>query len=166
GGRRGAGAAAVRHPAAPGVGPMRVTARGVGLACAGILLLAAGFGLGYAELALLGGAALAAVVCAVGYAAWRPRLDVRRVAEPDRVTRGEASRVTLTVHNAGRVTVTLLAYDRCGEDRVAVPLLRLRPGRDTVVGYPVPTNRRGVVDLGPLRVTRADPLGLVTVTLT
>src|SRR5690606_10667425 len=52
------------------------------------------------------------------------------------------------------------------ENRVAVPLLRLRPGRDTVVGYPVPTNRRGVVDLGPLRVTRADPLGLVTVTLT
>ncbi|MBX6722794.1 MAG: DUF58 domain-containing protein, partial [Dactylosporangium sp.] len=113
----------------------------------------------------LGGAALAALLCATAHAARRPRLDVRRVAEPDRVTRGEASTVTLTVHNTGRLTTSLVAYDRCGGDRVAVPLLRLRPGRDAVVRYPVPTHRRGVVDLGPLRLTRTDPLGLVTVTL-
>lgn len=144
---------------------MTVTARGTGLAVAGIALLAAGFGLGYAELALLGGAALAALLCAAAHAARRPRLDVRRIAEPDRVTRGEASTVTLTVHNAGRLAASLVAYDRCGGDRVAVPLLRLRPGRDAVVRYPVPTHRRGVVDLGPLRLTRTDPLGLVTVTL-
>jgi uncharacterized protein (DUF58 family) len=144
---------------------MTVTARGTGLAVAGVALLAAGFGLGYAELALLGGAALAALLCATAHAARRPRLEVRRVAEPDRVTRGEASTITLTVHNAGRLTASLVAYDRCGHDRVAVPLLRLRPGRDAVVRYPVPTERRGVVDLGPLRLTRTDPLGLVTVTL-
>jgi uncharacterized protein (DUF58 family) len=37
----------------------------------------------------------------------------------------------------------------------------LRPGKDTTVGYPVPTSRRGIVAIGPLRVTRGDPLGLV-----
>jgi uncharacterized protein (DUF58 family) len=75
--------------------------------------------------------------------------------------------VTLTVHNASRVRVAkLIAYDRCGEDRIPVPLLRLRPHRDTVVAYPVPTRRRGVVPVGPLRVSRSDPLGLVEVART
>ncbi len=42
-----------------------------------------------------------------------------------------------------------------------MPLVRLRPAQDTQVTYPVPTARRGVVDVGPLRVVRRDPLGLV-----
>ena len=43
---------------------------------------------------------------------------------------------------------------------VAVPLVRLRPGHDSAVDYPVPTDRRGVVEIGPLTVTRIDPLAL------
>ena len=146
---------------------MALTARGTGLLVAGPVLLAAGFGFGYRELTVLGCAALLAVGFAVGYATWRPRLVVTRACEPDRVTRGEASQVTLTVHNRSRIRgATLVAYDRCGANTVAVPLLRLRPGRDTVVGYPVPTDRRGVVDIGPLRVERRDPLGLARVART
>lgn len=146
---------------------MTVTARGVALAVAGLGLLLAGFGLGYRELVVLGCAALLAVACAVGYAAWRPQLRVHRVARPDRVTRGESSTVTLTVHNGSRWrAATLVAYDRCGERRIPVPLLRLRPQRDTVVSFPVPTQRRGVVPVGPLSVIRADPLGLVSVART
>jgi len=146
---------------------MTVSSRGVALAVAGLGLLLAGFGLGYRELVVLGCAALLAVACAVGYAAWRPELEVHRVARPDRVTRGESSTVTLTVHNGSRWrAATLIAYDRCGERRIPVPLLRLRPQRDTVVSFPVPTERRGVVPIGPLRVIRADPLGLVSVART
>src|SRR5207247_527714 len=44
-----------------------------------------------------------------------------------------------------------------------VPLLRLRAGRATTVSYPVPTFRRGVVGVGPLEITRRDPLALVGV---
>ncbi len=146
---------------------MIVTARGIALAVTGLGLLVIGFALGYRELVLLGCAALLAVACAVGYAAWRPELAVRRVAEPDRVTRGESSTVTLAVRNTSRWrAATLVAYDRCGQRRIPVPLLRLRPQRDTVVSYPVPTARRGVVPIGPLRVTRGDPLGLVSVART
>jgi uncharacterized protein (DUF58 family) len=46
---------------------------------------------------------------------------------------------------------------------VAVPLVRLRPGRTTTVSYPVPTRRRGVIGIGPLEVSRRDALGLVSV---
>lgn len=141
---------------------MGITARGVGLLVAAVVLLGAGFRFAYPELTLLGAAALAAVGYAALVAAWRPRLTVTRRADPDRVARGEPASMTLTVRNAGRFrSANLLAEDRCGERTVPVPVLRLRPGRDTEVRYDVPTHRRGVVPVGPLRVTRRDPLGLV-----
>ncbi|WP_030491237.1 DUF58 domain-containing protein [Micromonospora chokoriensis] len=141
---------------------MGITARGVGLLVAAVLLLGAGFRFAYPELTLLGAAAGAAVGYAALVAAWRPRLTVTRHADPDRVARGEPASMTLTVRNTGRLrSANLLAEDRCGERTVPVPVLRLRPGRDTEVRYDVPTDRRGVVLVGPLRVTRRDPLGLV-----
>lgn len=141
---------------------MKITSRGIGLLVFAGLLLLLGFRFGYPELTLLGAAALIAVGCAVGVAGWRPRLDVRRQAEPDRVGRGEPATMTLTVRNGGRLrSANMIAEDRCGNRPVAVPLLRLRPGRDTTVSYPVPTHRRGVVPVGPLRVTGRDALGLV-----
>ncbi|RLP88840.1 DUF58 domain-containing protein [Micromonospora sp. CV4] len=141
---------------------MGITARGVGLLVAAVVLLGVGFRFAYPELTLLGAAAGAAVGYAALTAAWRPRLTVTRRADPDRVARGEPASMTLTVRNTGRLrSANLLAEDRCGDRTVPVPLLRLRPGRDTEVRYDVPTHRRGVVPVGPLRVTRRDPLGLV-----
>ncbi|MEU8256525.1 DUF58 domain-containing protein [Micromonospora inaquosa] len=141
---------------------MGITARGVGLLVAAVVLLGAGFRFAYPELTLLGAAAGAAVGYAALVAVWRPRLTVTRRADPDRVARGEPASMTLTVRNVGRLrSANLLAEDRCGERTVPVPVLRLRPGRDTEVRYDVPTDRRGVVPVGPLRVTRRDPLGLV-----
>jgi uncharacterized protein (DUF58 family) len=144
-----------------------VKARGWGVLAGAVILLGAGFRFGYPDLALLGAAAAVAFACAVGFAWWRPRLYVDRVADPDRVARGEPARMTLTVRNTSRLrAANLLATDRCGGTDVPVPLLRLRPGRDTTVDYPVPTYRRGVVPVGPLRVTRGDPLGLISLART
>ena len=141
---------------------MAPTARGVGTVLAGAALIGAGFAFGYPELVVLGAAGVVAVLCALGYAARRLRLSVTREVRPERVTRGEACAQTLTVRNGSRwLSATLIAQDRCGSASVAVPLLRLRPGHDTTVDYPIPTARRGVVRVGPLRVTRRDPLGLV-----
>jgi uncharacterized protein (DUF58 family) len=141
---------------------MGITARGTGLLVAAVALLAAGFTFAYPELTVLGAAAGTAVGYALAVAARRPRLTVTRQADPDRVARGEPARMTLTVRNAGRLrAANLVAEERCGDRTVPVPLLRLRPGRDTTVSYDVPTTRRGVVPVGPLRVTRRDPLGLV-----
>ena len=141
---------------------MRPTARGVGAVLAAAALIGGGFAFGYPELVVLGVAAAVAVLCALGYAARRLRLSVYREVQPERVTRGEPCAQTLTVRNGSRwLSATLIAQDRCGSASVPVPLLRLRPGHDTTVDYPIPTARRGVVRVGPLRVTRRDPLGLV-----
>ncbi len=141
---------------------MAPNARGVGATLAGAALIVAGFAFGYPELVVLGVVALLATCCALAYAVWRPTLTVTRTVEPDRVTRGEACTQELTVHNGSRLrSATLIAEDLCAGERVAVPLIRLRPGHDSTVRYPVPTARRGVVTVGPLTVTRRDPLGLL-----
>ena len=141
---------------------MGITARGLGLLVAAVVLLGVGFRYAYPELTVVGAAAAVAVGYALVTAAWRPRLTVERSADPDRVARGEPASMTLSVRNTGRLrAANLVAQDRCGDALVPVPLLRLRPGRDTTVRYEVPTRRRGVVPVGPLRVTRRDALGLV-----
>ncbi len=142
---------------------MRFTSRGTGLSVAAPVLLAVGFGFQYAQLTIIGTAAVAAVVFGFGYVWWRPKLTVARAVDPDRVMRGESSTVTLTVGNSSRLRgATLIAHDRCGPASVPVPLLRLKAGGTTTATYPVPTARRGVVEIGPLRVVRRDPLGLLT----
>ncbi|GAA3456915.1 DUF58 domain-containing protein [Dactylosporangium matsuzakiense] len=142
---------------------MRLTARGAGLGGAAAVLLAAGLIFGYRHLVVLGTACVAALLFAGGYVWFRPRLTVARGVEPDRVMRGESSTVTLEVGNTSRLRgATLIAHDRCGAASVAVPLLRLKAGGSTTAQYPVPTDRRGVVGIGPLRVVRHDPLGLIT----
>jgi uncharacterized protein (DUF58 family) len=138
-----------------------VTARGLALGVGGAALLAVGFGFGYPELVVIGAAGVAALVGAVLLVAWRPRLTVRRSAEPDRVERGEECLVTLNVRNAGRMRGgRMVAHDSCGPVTIPVEVVRLRPGAEGVVSYPVPTDRRGVLDLGPLHIGRRDPLGL------
>lgn len=146
---------------------MRPTPRGTGLLVAAGALLVAGFWFGYPELTVLGVAGAIASLAAVAHTAWQPQLTVARTADPDRVPRGEPSILTLTVTNSSKLrSATLVAEDQCGPRSVTVPVLRLRPQRDTTVSYPVPTDRRGVVLIGPLRVTRRDPLGLVGMTRT
>ncbi|MBT8227921.1 MAG: DUF58 domain-containing protein [Dactylosporangium sp.] len=142
---------------------MRMTPRGIGLLLAAAAMIGGGFAFGYAELTMIGTTAVVALGFALIYVAWRPDLCVVRRADPDRVMRGQDSRVTLTVSNASRLrAATLIAHDRCGRETIPVPLLRLRAGKKTTVEYPVGTQRRGVVEIGPLRVVRRDPLGLVT----
>ncbi|PZM96317.1 MAG: DUF58 domain-containing protein [Actinobacteria bacterium] len=144
---------------------MILTTRGFGLLIGAAVLLAVGFRFGYPELSVLGVVGAVALLCAVVHALWWPRLDVSRHADPDRVARGDDATMWLTIRARGRFRpASLIATDRCGGRELPVPLLRLRSGRATELSYPVPTQRRGVVPIGPLRVTRQDVLGLVTLT--
>src|SRR5258706_3958937 len=140
---------------------MNARPRGLAAVVAGAALIGIGFAFGSPELAVLGATALVAACCAIVYVAWRPALTVERAVRPERVSRGEPCTHTLTVRLRGRLRpATLVAEDLCGGLPVAVPLIRLRPGQDTAVDYPVPTGRRGVVGIGPLTVARTDPLAL------
>ncbi|WP_432832733.1 DUF58 domain-containing protein [Dactylosporangium sp. CA-092794] len=143
---------------------MILTRRGAGVAAAGALLTAGGAGLRYPELAALGAAALLAVLLSALASLRPPGLEVTRAVAPRQVMRGEACRVTLEARHPGRLPFTLNGEDRCSgpvDRRIPIPALRLRPGETAVVRYPVQTDRRGIIRLGPLSAGRADPLGLV-----
>ncbi|SHG84014.1 Uncharacterized conserved protein, DUF58 family, contains vWF domain [Jatrophihabitans endophyticus] len=124
----------------------------------------------YALAAVFGYRLLA--VCAVGLAvvlvlavAWivvGPRVDLTRGVDPDRVSVGEPALGRIDVRNRSRLpSVPFVAVDRVGPDTVELPVGVLPGGAARPVYYPIPTVRRGRVELGPLTVERRDPLGLL-----
>ena len=146
---------------------MRPTARGVFLAVAAAALLVVGLRADFPLLRLLAGAAAGALVTALVTVALPVRLSVRRDVHPEEVERGEPALARLVVTNTGRRGLgSLRAFDRLGDDALEVALPALAAGRSVPRTYDVPTSRRGRLRLGPLRLVREDPLGLLRRTVT
>lgn len=137
-----------------------LTPLGWGTAAGSAALYAAGWWLGYPEPATFAVAGFAAVAAAAGWTLPRPRLDVRREIAPAKVGRGEPATGVLHVTSAGRGVRGLSARDAAGSAEVAVDVPRLRAGATRTVSYRLPTDRRGRIPVGPLRLVRADPLRL------
>lgn len=146
---------------------MRPTARGVFLAVAAVALLVTGLLADLPLPRLLAGAAAGALVVAVLTVARPVRLTVRRDVYPEEVERGEPALARLAVRNDGRGgTGTVRAADRLGDDRAHEETLpSLAAGKSVTRTYDLPTTRRGRLTLGPLRILREDPLGLVRRTM-
>jgi uncharacterized protein (DUF58 family) len=130
------------------------------------VLLGAGRVLGLLELFALG---IVATVLLIGSAvlvhAARLELEVGRVLHPSKVHVGTPSRVELSVRNLrGRRTPVLRLRDPVSGTRGADLLVPpLAEGERTVAAYRLPTDRRGLVKIGPLDVVVVDPFGLVQV---
>ncbi|TDC45851.1 DUF58 domain-containing protein [Actinomadura sp. KC345] len=137
-----------------------LTPLGWGTAAASALLYAAGWWLGYPEPAIFGAAGLVAVAGAALWTLPRAKLGVRREIAPKKVERGEPAVGVLHVTNQGRGARGLSAHDTAGAADVAVDVPRLRAGGTRTVTYRLPTDRRGELPVGPLRMVRADPLRL------
>ncbi|GIL28612.1 DUF58 domain-containing protein [Actinocatenispora comari] len=143
------------------------TRRGIAVGAVGLVLAVGGFAAGYRELAALGVVAVLALVIALVWAGWPPRLTVEREIEPDRVVAGEPCRATVAMTSTARFRAQgltgseRLVSQRGEQSEVPVPPVRLPAGRAARTGYLLPTDRRGVLDVGPLEVARQDPLGLV-----
>ena len=146
------------------------TRRGIAVLIGGLVLAGCGYGFGYPELVALGVAAVAGFLIALGWAGAPVALEVRRVVERSRVVRGELCQAELDVRSTARWRSQALTgmerMTRAGAPATPVPVppIRLRPGARTFLLYPLPTAERGVVDVGPLEISRRDPLGLVATT--
>jgi uncharacterized protein (DUF58 family) len=132
---------------------------------AAVLLLAGRF-LGLTELFALGAVAMALLVGSMLLVhAARLELEVGRVLHPSRVHVGMPSRVELAVRNLRDGSTPVLRLrdpvsGTRGADLLVPPLTR---GERTLAAYRLPTDRRGLVQVGPLDVVVGDPFGLVTV---
>jgi len=120
-----------------------------------------GWALGYRVLVLLAGGGLAMLLVAGAVVAVRPRVDLTRTVQPDRVTVGQPAWGRLVVRNLARwPSPGFVAVDHVGGDRVEVAVPTIAHGGSRTLRYPIPTRRRGRLRLGPLTVERRDPFGL------
>ncbi|MEO7555067.1 MAG: DUF58 domain-containing protein [Acidimicrobiales bacterium] len=129
----------------------------------GAALIGVGRLFGVLELYVMGAGAwaIAAVACVV-VKVTRIRLAIGRELSPKRVYAGNPSRVELTIRNDGeRRTAVLEIYDPVSGTRGADLLVApLAPEGVARAAYRLPTDKRGIVGVGPLEVQISDPLGL------
>lgn len=130
--------------------------------------IALGRALGLLEFYVIGAAAATTVLLAVvGSLKPMPPVQTARRCMPQLVAIGEPLRVELTVSNPTKRRVPRLRLwepvgSRGGATMQVAPLAA---GESVSAVYRVPTDRRGVQLLGPLRAERSDPLGLSRRTL-
>ncbi|MFQ5556101.1 MAG: DUF58 domain-containing protein [Acidimicrobiales bacterium] len=139
------------------------TRSGWGLLMAGAALVVAGRVLGPLEFYVAGSVAIAAVTLAVLIRWTRPSsVTIVREVSPGRVPVGEATRIDLHISNrTGRRSPVLRVNDAISGTRgVRLSIAPIPSGATTRGAYRLPTTRRGVLDIGPMRVEDADGLGL------
>ncbi len=147
-----------------------LTRRGWTLAAGALAFFIAGWVFAIIELTILGVVAL--VLCGGSWAfvSLQPvAVRTERTLHPPRVHAGSSSRVDLEVRNTGNLRTPVLhvrdPFDRGWRwARFLVP--PLAPRTASRAAYRLPTEERGIFDIGPLEVSLSDPFGLATSTFT
>lgn len=146
------------------------TRRGWALATSSLPIFVGGWLFAIVELTIVGVAQLALSAAAVAFVSLqRVQVVTARTLHPPRVHAGSSSRVDLELHNRGRRRTPVLQvrdpFDRGWRwARFMVP--PLKPGSSSRAAYRLPTEERGIFDIGPLEVGLSDPFGLATSTFT
>lgn len=128
-------------------------------------LIAGGRLLGLPELYILGAMAATLLVgSAILVGSARLELEVGRSVHPTRVGVGTPTRVELAVRNtrASRTPVLRLRDPVSGTRGADLLISPLGRRERTVAAYRLPTERRGLVRIGPLEVVVGDPFGLIS----
>jgi len=127
----------------------------------GAALILAGWIFGYAPLLAIGISSLAVVAIAVALVSRPPTVGVEREVRPTRVMSGQPAEVQLRIINAGRRSAPAgVALERFGDRALPVTVPTLASGESVVLTKDLPTDRRGVYEVGPLIINRSDPLSL------
>src|SRR5688572_16917747 len=147
-----------------------LTRRGWTLAAGSLAFFFAGWLFDIVELTILGVVVLVLCAGAAAYVRFQPvSVRTERTLHPPRVHAGSSSRVDLEVRNtSGRRTPVLHVRDPFDRGwrwaRFLVP--PLGGNTATRAAYRLPTEERGIFDIGPLEVSLNDPFGLASSTFT
>lgn len=128
----------------------------------GAVAIVAGRLFGMVELYIIGTALIALALIAVVVAIMRPlQLGVGRTVAPSRLHVGSVGRVELAVRNGStKAPVMRLTDNVQGTTGAQLFVSPLRPDEVTRAAYKLPTERRGVVNVGPVNFEAIDPFGL------
>jgi uncharacterized protein (DUF58 family) len=168
-GRRGwvtVAAAARSRAAAVGrvVAPVRRTFSTFGIAVTVVTVAAwiAGFTLGWLELVIAAVLLSVTLVCAIVFVLGRFKYEVVLDLAQARVTVGDRAVGRLDVRNASNRSLLPSVMELpVGTGTAAFPVPRLRGGGTHEEIFTIPTRRRSVITVGPVKSVRADPLGLL-----
>ncbi|MDO4791007.1 MAG: DUF58 domain-containing protein [Buchananella hordeovulneris] len=139
-----------------------VTRLGWSVGVVGLAATVVGTWLRWAELLVIGVGALACLLLSLLWSAGRARYDVRLRLLKDRVTVGSRATGTLHVINRASTLVRSSLMDLpFGRGMASFRVPRLSRGAQHIEGFELPTQRRGVITIGPAEAVRGDPLGLV-----
>ncbi|MEP6480498.1 MAG: DUF58 domain-containing protein [Rhodoglobus sp.] len=126
------------------------------------LALGAGYSLGWLELVVVGWACAALAVIAVVYLIGRSSLVIHLRVAHNRVVVGEAATGEIVVTNPARTrSLGLTVEIPVGAGLAEVAVAGVRGGARISHEFSIPTGRRGVIQIGPARTVRADPVGVV-----
>jgi uncharacterized protein (DUF58 family) len=139
-----------------------VTVLGWSVLASAALALGAGYLLGWTELVVLGWAGLALVLASFGFLFGRSAYQIRLRIPVDRVVVGERVPGELVVLNpSGRRLPGVGVEVPVGFGLAEFAMPGLARGARFEDVFIVPTVRRGIIPIGPVRTVRADPVGLV-----
>ncbi len=130
----------------------------------GAVSIIAGRLFGMVELYIVGTALIAIALMAIIVAVMRPlQLAVGRSVAPSRLHVGSVGRVELAVRNGQNKTPVMRMTDAVQGTAGAQLFVSPLAGNEvTRAAYKLPTERRGVVTVGPVNFEATDPFGLAT----
>ncbi|GAB2508790.1 DUF58 domain-containing protein [Paramicrobacterium agarici] len=150
-------------PVTKAIHPFFATVSSTGwlVAVVGVVLLAAGLVLGWAELVFAGAAFVSAFAIAALFTIGRSRFAVSVRLNPRRVTVGERAVGEMIVTNTAKRNSLATTFELPVGDGLAVfDVPGLTPDDVSEELFAVPTERRAVIIAGPARSVRGDRLGL------
>lgn len=121
-----------------------------------------GYAAGWAEFVAIAWAGTVLIVAASLFLIGGTAHEITLTMPHDRVVVGERAIGSLTVRNPRRSRLLGAGIEiPVGEGLLELPLPSLAPGAVHDDVFTVPTSKRGIIRIGPVRTVRADPIGLV-----
>jgi uncharacterized protein (DUF58 family) len=141
-----------------------ITRAGVAVAVVVLVFGVGGVLFGYPELLLVGAAAACALLIAGTWLLLSPNVTITREVRPQGVSQGQDAFSVITVTNtSSRRCPPIVVRERIGASSVPVAVASLPAGGRAERGIRLPTQRRGLFQIGPSSFGHSDPLRLVNV---
>ncbi|OAN43210.1 DUF58 domain-containing protein [Microbacterium sp. H83] len=139
-----------------------VTAAGMLVAVALVLGVVAGALFGWVEAWSVAAIALVLLIVCVPFILGAHDYRIDLALDRDRVVAGTEIGATLDVRNNGaRLSLPGVVDVPVGEGLVEAHVPLLRPGAHHREQLTIAAHRRGVIDVGPMTITRGDPIGIL-----
>ena len=128
----------------------------------GVLAWWAGARWQWVELTMIAAACIVLVLACLALAVGRTKVRIETLVEPRRVTVGDPATGRVDIENLAKIPLLPIVVELpVGRSDARFTMPPLRSGEVHEELFVVPTERRGVIPVGPAKTVQGDPFGLV-----